>query len=167
MKIQKIMKVLFVSLTFFLCKTSHAQSELEIGTTYVDLYMSKKFDDIAKEYYSEKSVFEDRTTSFFSEDKSYQVLKGSEQIVSYLKKGFANVKNVTFKIENQYTCGAVHCAKGLIDYDSTFNVKEQPTEMHFSLPLTIMLTIKNGKVIHHLDIADYNKWLEQYRKQSI
>lgn len=144
----------------------NAQTINEAAEDYLKLYTTKQFKKIANEFYTDVSVFEDPTMSFFSEDKSYPVSKGKEEIVDFLEKGFAKISSMNYKIENSFTAGSIAYNYGFLHYDYKAEKQDGTIKIvKFKLPLTIILKIKDGKVIHHQDIADYNVWLEQYNKQ--
>lgn len=138
----------------------------KVNEEYLKLYTTKKFKKIANEYYTEASIFEDPTMSYFAADKSHPVLKGKKQIQDFLEKGFAKISNIKYEIEKSYSAGSISFSYGVIYYDYIAEKKDGTIKkIKFSLPLAITLKFKDGKVIHHQDIADYNVWLKQYNKQ--
>jgi len=158
-----------ICLAFIVLSSSHLviaqESVSELGKDYLALYTTKQFDEITK-YYNESSVFEDPTTSIFSQNKDYQILTGPKPISDFLKQGFKNVSSINYNIEREYTSGVIHFTYGKLDYESVFKVEGEEREMKFSIYLTIILTIKDGKVVHHQDIVDYATWFQQYRNQA-
>jgi hypothetical protein len=121
--------------------------------------------DKMMEYYSDDSIFEDPTMSFFSKDMSYEILKGPKRINSFLKEGFKKITDPDFKIEKQFSVGVIHFYYGIFNYNYNIGKEGEPKIISFSLPLAIILTVRNNKIIHHQDIADYNVWFKQYNEQ--
>ncbi|MCB0461155.1 MAG: nuclear transport factor 2 family protein [Flavobacteriaceae bacterium] len=160
------MKVKFITLlVVVLCNESfHAQTTKEVSDDYLANYTSLNFDKLCQ-YYTDDSIFEDATMSYFSQDQSYQKPVGAKNIVSFLKEGFAKISNVNYAIKEQYQAGIMSFYYGTLHYDYEINNGGEPKTIQFNLPLAIVLKIENGKVIHHQDIADYNVWMEQYNKQ--
>lgn len=158
----KITVLLIMSL---FSSVGYGQSVQSIADEYLSYYTASNFDKLEK-MYSDESIFEDPTTSAFSPKGDYQKLKGPQQIIPFLKDGFSNVKNAKYTVKEQYTVGVVQYYSGVLKYNSTYNVDGKSTEMKFELPLNIILEIKDRKVVHHTDIANYNVWSEQYNKQS-
>lgn len=145
------------------CKIS---AQKNVTNEYLNLYTSKQFKEIANKYYTDISVFEDPTMSYFAEDKSHPVLKGKKQIQGFLEQGFAKISNIKYEIEKSYSAGSISFNYGILHYDYIAEKKDGTTKkIKFSLPLAITLKFKDGKVIHHQDIADYNAWLKQYNEQ--
>lgn len=151
---------------FLFSSIANAQSINVVARDYLKLYTTKQFQKMEELFYTESSVFEDPTMSFFSADKSHPISKGKKEIVDFLEKGFAKISSMNYKIENSFTAGSIAYNYGVLHYD--YEVEKQDGTIKivkFKLPLTIILKIKGGKVIHHQDIADYNVWLKQYNKQ--
>ncbi|MBO6523422.1 MAG: nuclear transport factor 2 family protein [Balneolaceae bacterium] len=131
---------------------------------YLSLYTRMDFDEL-REFYTEESVFEDPTTSVFDADGNYQRLKGPDDITAFLVKGFAGMSDICFEIQEEYTSGVVAFQYGILHYSSTIGTTKDGQPFQFDLPLSIVLIIKNGKVIHHQDFADYKTWNQQYVNQ--
>lgn len=157
-------KQLLPVLLTLIVTSAMAQSTQEIAEKYLALYTSMKFDELG-EFYTDESVFEDPTTSFFDPSGSYEKKLGREDITAFLKDGFAKISNVEFKIEKQFSAGVIFYSYGILNYDYMMNREGKDVLLKIKLPLTIILEFKDGKVIHHQDIADYNEWYSQYKEQ--
>jgi limonene-1,2-epoxide hydrolase len=144
-------------------QTSDESKEMLVNT-YLSLYTSLKFDEMTK-YYSDNSIFEDPTMSFFNEDKSYEIITGPKNINTFLKEAFKKITDVSFKIEKQYNAGVIFFYYGTFNYKYDIGKDNNLKIINLSLPLAIILTVKDNKIIHHQDIADYNLWFKQYNQQ--
>jgi hypothetical protein len=157
-------KPLLSILCVFVFLSTVAQDASEISSKYLELYTSMRFDEIGV-FYTDKSIFEDPTTSFFDPRRKYEIKTGSDDITAYLKKGFEKISNIEFNIEKQYAAGTISFSYGILNYDYMIKVEGKDKTLKIKLPLAIILEIKEGKVIHHQDIADYNEWYQQYKVQ--
>lgn len=164
-----IPRILFFFFVLTLSPASKAQNstpELDaVVKEYLSLYTSMNFNELRK-FYTEESVFEDPTTSVFDASGNYQKLKGPDNITDFLVKGFAGISDIRFEIQKEYISGVVAFQYGILHYSSTIGITKDGTPFQFELPLAIVLIIKNGKVIHHQDLADYKTWNQQYVAQS-
>ncbi|MEQ8574742.1 nuclear transport factor 2 family protein [Fulvivirga sp.] len=141
-----------------------AQSTIDTCSKYLTLYTSMKFDELG-EYYTDQSIFEDPTMSFFDQTENYVKKTGKEQIVTFLKEGFSKISNIEFDIEKQYSVGVISYYYGILNYDYVINHEGLEKLLKIKLPLAIILEVKDGKVIHHQDIANYYEWHQQYKNQ--
>lgn len=163
--------VCIISLIGFLFTKQNAFSQYtnldaeSLAKQYLDLYTTMNFEKIVK-YYDETSIFEDRTTSFFNKNNTYETIVGTDNIVEYLVNGFNKISDINFKIENQYTVGIINYSYGMLNYKYDIGRDGNTKKIEFNLPLAIILTIKDNKIVHHQDIADYNVWSKQYRNQT-
>ena len=153
-----------IVLLVLLIGSANAQNTQETAQKYLALYTSMKFDDIG-EYYTDQSIFEDPTMSFFDQAGNYEKKSGREEITTFLKEGFAKISNTQFNIEKEFTVGAISYSYGLLNYDYNVSREGQIKTLRIELPLAIILEVKEGKIIHHQDIADYNEWYRQYKNQ--
>jgi hypothetical protein len=154
-----------LTIALFLIHLLNAQSNKEVSNDYISIYTDLNFDKLSY-YYTEDSIFEDATMSFFTQDYSYQKPIGSKNIILFLKEGFSKISNLKYDIKEQYQVGIISFYYGTIYYDYDIIKNGESKKIKFALPLAIILKIKNGKVIHHQDIVNYNLWKEQYNKQS-
>ncbi|GFZ93821.1 hypothetical protein GCM10011531_27200 [Aquaticitalea lipolytica] len=161
-----ILKLSIAAILFsnFVNAQTNNSSDTHLGDEYLALYTDLKFDEMMA-FYSDDSVFEDPTMSFFSKDLSYEIIKGPKNINAFLKEGFKKITNTEFIIEKQYKVGAIQFYYGTLNYKYNIGKESESKVITFSIPLAIILTIKDDKVIHHQDIADYNIWLKQYNEQ--
>ena len=141
-----------------------AQSTEETAAKYLSFYTTKQFDAI-KAYYTDESIFQDATMSFFDQQGKYETLKGSENISAFLKEGFASISEIDYQVQHEYAVGVISYSYGILKYEYVISHEGQQKSLKIELPLAIVLEVKNGKVIRHQDIADYNKWYEQYKAQ--
>ena len=55
---------------------------------------------------------------------------------------------------------------GIFEINLVWKLKNGPDKLiTFNMPLIVVLTIENGKVIGHRDYGDYNYFIEQYNHQ--
>lgn len=55
---------------------------------------------------------------------------------------------------------------GIFEINLTWKLKVSPTKtIRIKMPLIVVLTIENGKVIKHRDYGDYNYFVKQYNEQ--
>jgi limonene-1,2-epoxide hydrolase len=141
-----------------------AQSTEEVADKYLVLYTSKQFDAM-KGYYTDQSTFQDPTMSFFDQESKYETLKGSDNIIAFLKDGFASISKIDFQVQNNFAVGVINYSYGILKYKYTVDREGKTKVMDIALPLAIILEIKDGKVIRHQDIADYNEYYKQYKEQ--
>ena len=135
-----------------------------LATKYLALYTSMNFDEIAS-YYNESSIFEDPTSSFFSQNSTYEIKTGPDSIIAFLQEGFSKISDISYEIDTKYNVGVVNYTSGILNYKFEISTNGETKKLDFELPLTIILTIKEGKIVHHQDIANYKVWYEQYARQ--
>jgi len=56
---------------------------------------------------------------------------------------------------------------GIYHYKTKGEVfQSEKPHLQFDVPVVIILKIRDGKVLHHQDYADYSKWFEQFNAQK-
>lgn len=165
MQIKAFLLLFFTSLFSLQVLVAQDGDVAKIASEYLSLYTSMQFDEIQK-FYTEDSIFEDPTMSIFNENGHYETPKGPRNIADFLTKGFNNISDVHFEIKSQYTSGIVAYHQGILHFKSSIGTTKEGNPFRFELPLAIILSIKNGKIIRHQDIADYETWNQQYLSQS-
>ncbi|MEO9871081.1 nuclear transport factor 2 family protein [Ekhidna sp.] len=153
--------------TLFICVgfiSTVAQNTTETAAKYLDMYTSMKFDEIG-EFYSDRTIFDDATMSFFGQGRDYAKRTGREDIIAFLKEGFASLSGIEYEIEKSYGVGVVHFTYGILKYTYSPKIEGEIRSLSMELPLAIVLEIKDGKIVRHQDVADYTEWYKQYQSQ--
>lgn len=138
----------------------------------------KSIKDIAKEYlkafydlnyekletfYTDKSFWYDPSTSIITPNVQKSI--GKDKIIADLRSGFNGVQDAKYTFEKVFYSGPYVAIWG--NYYYRIPAKYFQGMMHsdaifeFNIPMVTNLVIKDGKVLEHLEHADWSSWGKQ------
>ena len=130
----------------------------EVATKYFKAYVGLQFDAM-KPLVHEAISFEDPTAKLVFEGKK---IEGKQQVFENFKTGYASI--LEMKQESIRTIFSSDT--GIFEINLTWKLKVDSTKtIRIKMPLIVILTIENGKVIKHRDYGDYNYFIKQYNEQ--
>ncbi len=103
--------------------------------------------------------FEDPTARFvFGGSK----IENKVSVYENFKESYAAISEM-----NQQTVRTIFSSStGIFEIDLEWKMKNGPDKIiTINMPLIVVLTVENGKIISHLDYGDYNYFIEQYNNQ--
>lgn len=130
----------------------------EVTTKYFKAYMELQFDAM-KPMMHEAISFEDPTAKLIFEGK---IIEGKQQVYENFKVAYASILEMKQKsIRTIFSSDT-----GIFEINLIWKLKVSPTKtIHINMPLNVVLTVENGKVIKHRDYGDYNYFVKQYNNQ--
>ena len=163
MKTKLLVLLLFTSTIFFAQKRSSFSDITEvtkkITTSYFKNYIQLDFDKM-KNQMNDSISFNDTTAKLIFGTK---LIDGKKVVFENFKKTYAAITEMKSDIKRTIFSSNV----GVFEIELTYKFKATDKKIITisKMPLIIILTVKNGKIIEHRDFGDYNIFLEQYQKQ--
>jgi len=156
--------ILFISVTMS-PNNVHANTEFYEANTVTknvtEKYFAAYFDldfETLKELMHDDISFADPTADLIFHSEK---VIGKDAVYENFKKGYASITEMTqTPIRTIYSSNT-----GIYEINIEFKFKEGANIISINMPLVIILTIKDGKVIEHRDYGDYNHFLRQYNDQ--
>lgn len=136
----------------------------KISADYLNHYCNLEVQQLA-DYYTEESIWEDPTTSHFGPDFNGKVV-GKENILSFLTEQLNSLSYLKVKYTGRFFAGEYAVYQGV--WSSKLDGKQVGSQrklVKIQMPFVVILRIKDGKVIHHQDYADYTTYQMQVMKQ--
>lgn len=129
----------------------------EISTKYFDAYIKLDFESM-KEIMHDSISFQDPTAKLIFEGEK---VNGKSNVYENFKKSYATI--LEMKTDTTRTIFSSNTA--VFELILTWKFKSaKDREIEINMPLVVVLTVKEGKVIEHRDYGDYNYFVEQYDK---
>lgn len=160
-------KILFITL-LLLSVSTYAQKSTpfvdstaiskEVTSKYFTAYFNLDFDSMQSMMHDNIS-FEDPTARFVFGGKK---IEGKTNVYENFKKSYSSIIEM-----NQETIRTIFSSNtGIFEINLTWKFKKGPDKViTINMPLIIILTVENGKVIEHRDYGDYNYFIKQYSLQ--
>lgn len=128
----------------------------DIATKYFNAYMAidwNKLDALAHD----EITFEDPTAELlFGEKKP----AGKQAVMKNFRDTYASITNMTPKLTRTFFSGN----SGIFEMDLSFSFKNRQNGITtITMPLVVVITVKNGKVIAHRDYGDYREYVKQMK----
>lgn len=159
-----------VSLAFavflsLLAEPTEAQSPkpsvLQIGEQYLATYGRGDADGLAA-FLTPESVLEDPTGAAMGREIRFI---GVNRILPWLKQSFAAVTTLHLEITERFSTGPYAIYSGVLHYSVPgVMLGVQTEEVSMSPRFTVVLEIRNGKVMHHTDYVDYESVMAQVQQ---
>lgn len=145
-----ILAVLAVSTGNFAANSSQL---LELSDRYLAAYLERDYGKLG-EFYSDDAVFDDPTAAGIW-GQSF-TLKGREEILREMPKAYAVLGDFKFKVLHRFAFHESVVLHGIshIEFDGSL-IGREGTRFEADLLCTTVLTIRDGKVVKHLDHYDY------------
>lgn len=164
----KKISILVMTLCFTI--TMNAQKKLsfsdvtanteKITTKYFNDYINLDFEAM-KQQASNDISFDDATAKLIF---GIELIKGKAKVFENFKKTYAGILEMKATIKRTIFSSNV----GIFEIELTYKFEAGKNKIITinKMPLIVTLTIKDDKVFEHRDYADYNVFLEQYKKQN-
>ncbi|HRH43643.1 MAG TPA: nuclear transport factor 2 family protein [Pyrinomonadaceae bacterium] len=127
-----------------------------IATQYFNHYMAIDWDKLGALMHDD-ITFDDVTAELlFGEKKPV----GKENVLKNFRDTFVAITNMTPKLTRTFFSGSI----GVFEMDLSFSFKNRQNGITtITMPLVVVITVKDGKVISHRDYGDYREYLKQLR----
>lgn len=128
----------------------------DVAVKYFDLYMAMDWEKIGLLMHDD-ITFEDPTAQLlFGEKKP----SGKENVLKNFREGYASLTNMTPKLTRTFFSGNT----GVFEMDLSFSFKNRQNGIStIQMPLVVVITVKDSKVISHRDYGDYREYLKQLK----
>ncbi|MCB1025155.1 MAG: nuclear transport factor 2 family protein [Acidobacteria bacterium] len=128
----------------------------DVATKYFNNYMAIDWDALGSLMHDEIS-FDDATADLlFGEKKPV----GKANVLKNFRDTFVAITNMTPKLSRTFFSGDV----GVFEMDLSFSFKNRQNGLTtIEMPLVVVITVKDGKVIEHRDYGDYREYIKQLR----
>lgn len=128
-----------------------------LATKYFNTYMAMDWNKLGQ-FMHDEITFADPTASLLFGEKNPA---GKESVLKNFRDGYASLTNMTPKLTRTFFSGDT----GVFELDLAFSFKtRKDTVETVTMPLVVVITVKDGKVIMHRDYGDYRAYLDQIRK---
>ena len=153
----------------FLSTTIYAQEKVSFSETtsitkkitvkYFSNYFKLDFDAMKDNMHDDIS-FHDPTAELIM---GTRLVEGKTNVYESFKKNYATI--IEMKQEPIRTIFS--STTGIFEVIIKYKFKDGPEKIvAIEMPLIVVLTVKDGKVVEHRDYADYNYFIEQYNTQK-
>lgn len=131
----------------------------EVATRYFYAYMALDWNKLEPLMHAD-ITFEDPTgTLLFGENRP----AGKSDVIGGFRTGLAALTHMTPKIRRKFFSGTA----GVFEMDLTFGFRNrQNQEVNITMPLVVVLKVKDGKVIEHRDYGGYRDYVKQVAAAS-
>lgn len=132
----------------------------KITTKYFNDYINLDFDAM-KQQASDDISFDDATAKLIF---GIELIKGKTKVFENFEKTYAGILEMKANIKRTIFSSNV----GIFEIELAYKFKTRKNKIITisKMPLIVTLTVKDDNIIEHRDYADYNVFLEQYKKQN-
>ncbi len=157
-------RIIFLAIVLFSIANLSGQSTLERAQNYLKAYQNLDFKTMKTLYHDEAEFID--PTFYLLNSKGFYV-KGKENIIKTLSKGFQGTKQWKLDITHLFENGNFVVVSGRINSKVAGSVWGRPDkkELVFNHAFVTILKFKNGKVIEHRDYINYVEAGQQLRNQ--
>lgn len=128
----------------------------EIATRYFDLYMAMDWDKLETMLHADGSFQDPTAALLFSGEKE----SGKAAMMKKFREGYASLTSMKADLSRTFFSSSV----GVFELDLTFGFRNRQNGITtITMPLVVVITVKDGKVIEHRDYGDYTEYLKQLR----
>lgn len=138
------------------------KSVKDVAKEYLKTFYDLNYEKLAT-FYTDESFWFDPSTSVIMPNAQKSV--GKDKIIADLKSGFNGVQDAKYTFEKEFYSGQHVAIWG--NYYYRIPAKYFQGMMHsdaifeFNVPMVTNLVIKDGKVLEHLEHADWTGWAKQ------
>lgn len=139
--------------TPFRDKTDVAQS---VATKYFNSYMAMDWERLEALAHDDISFDDPTAELLFGEKRPV----GKAAVMKNFRDTYASLTRMSPKLTRSFFSGNF----GVFEMDLTFGFKNrQNGETLIVMPLVVVITVKDGKVVAHRDYGDYREYLKQLK----
>lgn len=129
-----------------------------VAETYFDAYIRRDWTAI-EGLISEDGGFSDPTSEQIFGTKPH---RGKEETIKAFRNGYAGITAMSANITRTVFSSSYALFEGTLDW--TLKLQSGKTIDTKEMPIVVILTIKDGKVVDHKDYADYRSFIEAFRR---
>lgn len=130
----------------------------DLAERYFAAYIALDWDVLAP-MLAEQGSFADLTAEpVFGEVKA----DGKAAMMKNFREGYAGISHMQFNRTRAFTSGGVAVFEGTLDWDYT--LESGKVVVTREMPFVTILKLVDGKVIEHRDYADYQPFIDAYKK---
>ena len=165
---KKSLRNIFVILLAFVSIFNYSQSNSmfkdstslskDVTTRYFNAYMNLDFKSMKLVMHDSITFYDPTAKLVFGGNK----IKGKTKVYEYFLNSYASIIEM-----KQSTIRTIFSSNtGVFELNFVYKFKNGSGQIFtIDMPLIVILTIKNGKIIEHRDYADYNYFMKQYNQQ--
>lgn len=128
----------------------------DIATRYFDNYMAMDWDRLEPMLHAD-ATFEDPTATLLFGDKKP---RGKENVMKNFRMGYESLTGMRAKLARTFFSGDT----GIFELDLTFGFRNRQNGITtITMPLVVVIAVKDGKVVSHRDYGDYREYLKQMK----
>ncbi len=128
----------------------------EVATKYFDLYMAMDWDRLETMLHLDSSFQDPTAALIFSGEKE----SGKAAMMKKFREGYASLTSMKAKLSRTFFSSSV----GVFELDLTFGFRNRQKGITtITMPLVVVITVRDGKVIEHRDFGDYTEYLKQLK----
>jgi len=153
--------IIFASTTYAQKSVSFADSTAickKVSNEYFEAYFNLDFDSMLNIMHDSIS-FQDPTARFVFGGKK---IDGKDKVYENFKQSYASI----LEMKQDPIRTIFSSNTGIYEINLTWKFKNSPEKIiSIEMPLIVILTVENGKVIEHRDYGDYHYFIDQYNHQ--
>jgi len=128
----------------------------DVATRYFNTYMAMDWDKLEPMLHVD-STFEDPTAHLLFGLKRPA---GKEAVIKNFREGYASLTSMKAKLSRTFFSGDT----GIFELDLTFGFRNRQNGITtITMPLVVMIAVKDGKIIMHRDYGDYREYVRQLK----
>lgn len=128
----------------------------DVAAKYFTNYMAMDWDKLEPLMHADITFQDPTAQMIFGEKKP----AGKEAVSKNFREGYASLTSMVPKTTRKFFSGNV----GVFEMDLTFGFRNRQNGITtITMPLVVVITIKDGKVIEHRDYGDYREYLKQLK----
>lgn len=128
----------------------------DISTKYFNSYIAMDWDKLEPMLHPD-ATFEDPTAALLFGEKRPS---GKVNVMKNFRDGYESLTSMKAKLSRTFFSGSA----GIFELDLTFGFRNRQNGITtINMPLVVVITVKDGKVISHRDYGDYREYLTQLK----
>ena len=126
---------------------------LSVGEQYFDAYIARDWDRLAP-MLADDVTFQDTTAQYVFGGEKHE---GKDPLLAFFRKGYSGISRMEFDLDRRFGSSDNAIFEGTLDWAVDMGGGRIVSA---SMPMVVILTIHDGKVVKHRDYADYRPFLE-------
>ncbi|WP_299272586.1 hypothetical protein [uncultured Psychroserpens sp.] len=134
----------------------------DIAKIYLKAFYDLNY-EVLGNFYTDESFWYDPSTAVIN--PAVQKSIGKDKIIADLKSGFNGVQDASYTFEKAFYSGPYVSVWGTYSYKIPAKffqgMMHSDAVFEFNIPMVTNLVVRNGKVLEHLEYADWTDWAKQ------
>ncbi len=131
-------------------------STQDVSSKYFDAYMAMDWDKLAPMLHPDATFLDSTAQLLFGENRPV----GKDAVIKNFREGYASLTSMKPKPLRTFYSGDT----GVFEFDLTFGFRNRQNGITtITMPLVVVITVKEGKVISHRDYGDYREYVKQLK----